>query len=64
MSKKAKEAKKSDKTANARGVRKIITKQIEPCLCDMLLGGEKTAEIVFEREAFAASKTLTQYEIV
>ena len=57
-------AKKSDKTANARGVRKIITKQIEPCLCDMLLGGEKTAEIVFEREAFAASKTLTQYEIV
>ena len=54
----------SKRESNAREVRKIITKEIEPQLCSLILKGESKGYISFDDESIVASAYDSKCEIV
>lgn len=52
------------KSSNARGIRKIITKELEPVICDRLLEELKEVELAFENGGFFAKSLESDCEVI
>lgn len=60
----AKKALNNFKSSNARGIRKVITKEIEPVICQSFFDGKRSVNLDFDNETKVALSPNTDCEIV